>query len=73
MKEERFYMVYGFDQGRPTIRHDSYEIAKAEALRLSRVIPGVKFFVMETVAVAEKIDVQFTDFRKRSDALEVPF
>ena len=37
--------------------------AKQEAHRLARMVPGVRFFILETVGAVEKIDVQFTALR----------
>lgn len=56
--QELFWMVYGLDQGPPTYRHSSYELALAEAQRLARISPGTKFYVLRTVAVARKVDVE---------------
>ncbi|HEU4986888.1 MAG TPA: hypothetical protein VFT89_07465 [Rhizobiaceae bacterium] len=68
-RQERFWMIYGMGQRPPTIRHESFESARSEAQRLARMVPGVRFFILETVAAAEKVDVQFTDFR---DFDEIP-
>lgn len=78
MAPETFWMVYGMGQRQPTVRHKSFESAKAEAHRLARMAPGIRFYILETVGAAEKVDVQFTDFRDRMperdpDFAEIPF
>lgn len=60
---DRFWMVYGAGQGAPTARHKTFTSAKQEAHRLARLVPGVRFFILETVGAVEKIDVQFTPLR----------
>ena len=61
--QERFWMVYGERQGAPTVRHKSIESARAEAERLARSAPGIRFFILEPIGAVEKVDVQFTDLR----------
>jgi len=56
---QRFWMVYGLDQGAPTVRHAAEHIAVAEAKRLARNNPGVEFYVLQSVARAVKADVVF--------------
>lgn len=74
---ETFWMVYGLDQGAPTARHSSRSRAEDEARRLARNCPGIKFFVLETVACAEKIDVVFIRHKRLSangiDDSDLPF
>jgi hypothetical protein len=70
---EPFWMVYGEHQGPPTMRHASRVIADGEAKRLARNNPGIRFFVLESVAVAEKHDVSFTTLTRRSIDDEIPF
>lgn len=53
--------------GAPTARHKTFHSAKAEAERLARVAPGVRFFILETVAAVERVDVQFTPLRADYD------
>lgn len=55
---DNFWMVYGGGQGAPTMRHDSFEIAKHEAERLSRNNPGIEFFVMMPVCKSQRVDVE---------------
>lgn len=47
--ESKFWMVYGMGQGAPTVRHHAEEHAVAEAKRLSRSHPGIRFFVLASV------------------------
>lgn len=64
-----FWMVYGLDQGPPTHRHSTYEVALIEARRLARISPGTEFYVLRTVAVAHRIDVEV----RTIDAPEEPY
>lgn len=53
------YVVQSIEQGfseRPR-RHESWQSAKAEAMRLSRLHPGTQFNVYALVAEFEKPDV----------------
>jgi hypothetical protein len=50
MTSDRFWMVYGAGQGAPTARHKSFDSARTEAERLARMVPGVRFFILETVS-----------------------
>lgn len=52
---DRFYMVLG--RGMPTVRHDSYEAAEREAVRLARQDPEQEFFVLVALSRAKKNDV----------------
>lgn len=47
--ENMFWMVYGWGQGAPTVRHMTEDSAIAEARRLSRANAGVRFFVLASV------------------------
>lgn len=47
--ENMFWMVYGMGQGAPTAMHRTVESAVAEAKRLSRSHPGIRFFVLASV------------------------
>ncbi|MET3790679.1 hypothetical protein [Aquamicrobium terrae] len=73
MNNERFWMVYGAGQGAPTARHKSFDSARTEAERLARMVPGVRFFILETVGAVEKVDVQFIDLRPGDLDDEIPF
>ena len=64
-----FFMVYGLGQGAPTVIHDSFEQASAEAKRLADRYPGLRFYVLATVGRAEKVSVEF----RRIDPDEIPF
>lgn len=67
MGEQTFWMIYGDGQGKPTVKHHSLESAKAEASRLARGLPGVRFFILEAVGAVEKVDVRFMNFRDKYD------
>lgn len=73
MTNDRFWMVYGAGQGAPTARHKSFDSARTEAERLARMVPGIRFFILETVGAVEKVDVQFIDLRSRDLDDEIPF
>lgn len=59
MSEEQFWAVWNPAHGEPTVRHSSFEIAKAEAERLARFNPGQKFYVLAACGVARRVDVTF--------------
>lgn len=73
MTNDRFWMVYGAGRGAPTARHKSFDSARTEAERLARMVPGVRFFILETVGAVEKVDVQFIDLRAGDPTDEIPF
>lgn len=56
--ERAFWMVYGMNQGAPTARHISFEVAKTEAERLARQHPGIEFYVMQPVSRSKRVDVE---------------
>lgn len=56
-KLQKFWMVYGLDQGAPTVRHQAEHIATAEAKRLARNNPGIEFYVLQSTHRAVKSDV----------------
>lgn len=47
------FMVWQPSGGLPTMSHDTYDQAKAEAKRLARARPGLPFYVMAPVVVCE--------------------
>ena len=52
-----FWMVYGFHQKSPTVRHKTERSALIEAQRLARIAPGVQFFVLQATHNVVKRDV----------------
>ncbi|TGD98088.1 hypothetical protein [Methylobacterium nonmethylotrophicum] len=58
----RFWMVYGMDRGVPTKRHHTVEAARAEANRLSRVNPGVQFYVFGSEYAVETATKRVHEF-----------
>lgn len=74
-----FFMVYGMGQRQPTVRHKSIGSATREAERLAREHPGIEFYVLVTVSVSRRVDVQtaplvhkhFVDAMLHDD--EIPF
>lgn len=58
-RSEPFWMVYGLGQGAPNFIHDTFENAERESRRLAAKHPGIRFYVLASVACAEKMDVSF--------------
>jgi hypothetical protein len=54
---DKFWMVYCAGRSAPTHQHETRISAEAEARRLAGNNPGCSFFVLETVSVAQKVDV----------------
>ncbi|MFC5385163.1 hypothetical protein ACFPLB_04185 [Aquamicrobium segne] len=71
--QAKFWMVYGMGQGAPVARHKTFDSARIEAERLARIAPGTRFYILETVGAAEKVDVQFIDLRSRDLDDLIPF
>lgn len=53
---EEFWMVYGVNQGCPTVRHRSEESAVHEAKRLARESPGTRFVVLRSVRCFRSVE-----------------
>lgn len=70
-KRTTFWMVYGMNQGQPTVRHHSEDSATTEASRLARLHPGIDFYVMEATYRVFKKDVETE--RLSPDDCEIPF
>jgi hypothetical protein len=51
-RSEPFFMVYGYGQGAPTVIHDTFDQASAEAKRLADRYPDIRFYVLATVGAA---------------------
>lgn len=73
MQPRKFWMVKG--AGPTTCIHFEREDADREADRLSRLHPGVNFYILEAVACHRKVDVERIDLSERIDAEndEIPF
>ncbi len=67
-----FFMVYGDGQRAPVCKHDSIAAATREAERLSRMNPGISFFVMMPISVSTRVDVETRELVNLSD-ISVPF
>lgn len=65
-----FWMISGTGTGMPTVRHDSYERAEAEAKRLARNNPGVEYVVLKSEQWFRKPDVESGSFASE-DGLHV--
>lgn len=48
-----FWLVWGEGQGVPTVKHDTKAAARAEARRLARRAPGVRFVVLRATDAFE--------------------
>lgn len=61
MAEDRFYIVWG-EQSKtpPTVKQQTRSAAVAEANRLATRNRG-RFYVLEAISVAEKVDVIHTE------------
>lgn len=71
------YCVFN-PQGRaPFFPHHTKSSAETEAKRLAKNNPGYRFYVMESIGVAEKIDVAYYATKKPDPAAdledEIPF
>jgi hypothetical protein len=65
----RFFVVWRDFGGPPTYRHATEDTARAEATRLARLNPGVKFHVLGLVDTCVKDDVRWAS--KEEDG--IPF
>lgn len=73
---EPFWMIYGMGQSVPTMKHDTFEAARTEAERLARFNPNIEFFVLQSIACAKKVDVEFRRIHSMSGPVnddELPF
>lgn len=52
--KQKFWMVYGMDAGAPTVRHETFDLALAEAKRLARKNSDTAFVVLEATAAIVK-------------------
>lgn len=66
-----FWMVYGEGQRAPTYKHSSPYSAKAEAKRLAADHPSIEFYVLASIGVAKRIEVDFTEIDPTDDG--IPF
>ncbi|WP_428031526.1 hypothetical protein [Ancylobacter sp.] len=64
---DRFWMVYGHGTRQPVVRHKTEASALAEAERLAKAFPGVRFYVLEPVSMSVKIEVETTNLRLVGD------
>lgn len=53
-----FFMVWSADGGAPTVRHQTYELARAEAQRLALKHRERKFHILRSVETVEQVVVQ---------------
>lgn len=67
----KFWMVVG--RGVPCVKHDSEQSARAEASRLAKNNPGEPFTVLESIATACKVEVQWTDHISNDEYFGPPF
>lgn len=71
MRERSFYIVWCVGGGTPTVSHDNYRKACAEAERLARNHRGQKFAVLESRSMYQVQDVLTTHFE--TDDRDIPF
>lgn len=70
MYEPMFWCVWCEGGGPPTVKHRGYAAAKAEAQRLARAHPGLRFVVLAATVGFLKADLIETRFE---DENEIPF
>ena len=63
-----FWLVWREGGNPPTRKHEFQDMAEAEAERLARLNPGVRFYVLETKSARIKDDV-----RVEVPAMPIPF
>ena len=56
-----FFMVWCPERGQPTVKHYDEKNAYAEAERLARNNPSNHFYILRSIAIAKKVDVQITE------------
>lgn len=62
-----FWMIYGMGQGAPTVRHETFGGAKAEAERLARQNQGIEFYILQAIGRTRRVDVEY------AECDEIPF
>ena len=55
----KFWMVYVESGNNPTYRHETLELAKAEAKRLTIDYPVKKAYVLEVLGYMQKVEVEW--------------
>lgn len=65
--ESLFWVVWAEGGGNPTVKHGSQETANAEARRLARSNPGIRFVVLQPVHAVVKNDLITTTFKRAGD------
>jgi hypothetical protein len=65
---EHFYMIWCEDNRAPTMKHLTKELAEEEAERLSALLPGRNFYILEVVELcfASAIDGKIIWHRDKS-------
>lgn len=61
MKNKKVWCVFNPNGRAPFCSHDSLQSAKTEAKRLALNNPEIMFYVMESMGVAVKNEVSFTE------------
>ncbi len=71
---KKIWCVFNPNGRAPSHVHDSKGSAINEAKRLAQINPGHKFYVMEGVGCAEKVDIAYHDFTRADfNEEELPF
>lgn len=71
MKLQKKFFVWARTGHIPKFEHDSFESARVESERLAKQNPGTRFYVLESVGVAVKKEVDFYEIKKEQE--EIPF
>lgn len=69
-EQSPFWLVWNPNGHAPTVKHFSEHDAVTEAERLARLNPMFFFYVMSSVAMLRRVDVENIDMRPGS---EIPF
>jgi hypothetical protein len=74
-REETFFLVWNSARMNesPKYRHGNKQSAKLEAERLARLSPGSRFYVLQAVSLARKVDVETVELAPPDIEDEPPF
>lgn len=68
-----FWCVWAEGGGSPTVKHNDFLSAKAEAQRLARMNPGQRFVVLAAAIAFQRRDLDEVRFDAYDADWEVPF
>lgn len=69
----KFWMVWSPQGNTPTYKHATYESARDEAIRLARVNPGKRFYVLTATEYYEVNDVRMVVLGSGDFENDIPF